>query len=85
MKEADASQTSVLNDLFLPMPKKRVKDLGLTEEEESRYVLRLSREVEACGAMDRIAIGASRSPVERNIPLLTNHRMFRTLCLTKEA
>ncbi len=57
MKEADASQTSVLNDIFLPMPKKRVKDLGMTEEEEARYVTRLSKEVESSGAMDKIAIG----------------------------
>ncbi|KAJ3484589.1 hypothetical protein NLI96_g5531 [Meripilus lineatus] len=57
MKEADASQTSVLNDLFLPMPKKRVKDLGITEDEETRYVSRLCREIEACGSTDKIAIG----------------------------
>ncbi|CAL1705258.1 unnamed protein product [Somion occarium] len=57
MKEAEASQTSVLNDLFTPMSKKRSKDLGLTEEQESRYVTRLSREIEASGAMDKVAIG----------------------------
>ena len=57
MKEADASQTSVLNDLFLPMSKKRVKDLGITEGEETRYVSRLCREIEACGSTDKVAIG----------------------------
>ncbi|KAI0072280.1 hypothetical protein K474DRAFT_1668042 [Panus rudis PR-1116 ss-1] len=57
MKEADTSQTAVLNDLFTPMSKKRLKELGLTEEQESRYVSRLCREVETSGAMDKIAIG----------------------------
>ncbi|THG93472.1 hypothetical protein EW026_g7776 [Hermanssonia centrifuga] len=57
MKEADVSQTSVLNDLFCPMSRKRAKDLGIGEEEESRYVGRLSREIESSGAMDKIAIG----------------------------
>ena len=57
MKEADASQTTILNDLFTPLSKKRLKELGLTEEQESRYVNRLSRTVESSGALDRIAIG----------------------------
>jgi chromosome transmission fidelity protein 18 len=57
MKEADVSQTVVLNDLFSPMSRKRAKDLGIGEEEESKYVARLSREIEASGAMDKIAIG----------------------------
>lgn len=57
MKEGDASQTSILNDLFAPLPKKRLKELGLTEEQESRYVARLSRTIESSGAMDKIAIG----------------------------
>lgn len=57
MKEAEHSQTAVLNDLFLPMSRKRAKDLGIGEEEESRYVGRLSREIEGSGAMDKVAIG----------------------------
>ncbi|KZT27298.1 P-loop containing nucleoside triphosphate hydrolase protein [Neolentinus lepideus HHB14362 ss-1] len=57
MKEADASLTSVLNDLFSPMSKKRVKEAGLTEEEETRYVDRLSREIEGSGATDKVAMG----------------------------
>lgn len=57
MKEAETSQTVVLNNLFLPMSKKKVQELGLTEEEETKYVTRLSREVEGSGAMDKIAIG----------------------------
>ncbi|KAI0086408.1 P-loop containing nucleoside triphosphate hydrolase protein [Irpex rosettiformis] len=57
MKEAEVSQTAVLNDLFSPMSRKRAKDLGVGEEEETRYVGRLSREIEASGSMDKIAIG----------------------------
>ena len=57
MKEADASQTSVLNDLFCPLQRKRVKDLGMTEEEESRYVGRLARTIESTGASDKVALG----------------------------
>jgi chromosome transmission fidelity protein 18 len=51
----------VLNDLFNPVARKRAKDLGLSEEEERRYVHRLGREVEATGSMDKVAIGLSRS------------------------
>ena len=57
MKEADTSLMTALNDLFAPLSRKRVKDLGLTEEDEARYVGRLSREVEGTGAMDRVAQG----------------------------
>ncbi|TFK54597.1 P-loop containing nucleoside triphosphate hydrolase protein [Heliocybe sulcata] len=57
MKEADTSMTSVLNDLFSPMSKKRVKEAGLTEEEETRYVDRLSREVDGSGSTDKVAMG----------------------------
>ncbi|KZT09714.1 uncharacterized protein LAESUDRAFT_722683 [Laetiporus sulphureus 93-53] len=57
MKETEASHTSVLNDLFAPMSKKRVNDLGISEAEETRYVSRLCRAVESSGALDKIAQG----------------------------
>jgi chromosome transmission fidelity protein 18 len=57
MKEVETSQLTVLNNLFTPMSKKRVKELGIGEEEESKYVARLSREVEGTGAVDKIALG----------------------------
>jgi chromosome transmission fidelity protein 18 len=57
MKEADASQISVLNDLFCPLQRKRAKDLGMTEGEESRYVGRLARSIESTGASDKVAVG----------------------------
>ncbi|OBZ65799.1 Chromosome transmission fidelity protein 18 [Grifola frondosa] len=57
MKEAESSQTIVLNDLFSPLARKRARDLGMGEEDEIRYVARLSREVDGSGAMDKIALG----------------------------
>ena len=57
MKEADVTQSAVLNDLFLPLSHKRAKELGYGEEDEVRYVGRLSREVEASGQYDRVAVG----------------------------
>ncbi|KAG5645600.1 hypothetical protein DXG03_005738 [Asterophora parasitica] len=57
MKEADTSLSTVLNDLFNPLTKKRVKELALTEEEEGRYVARLSREIDGSGRESSIALG----------------------------
>lgn len=57
MKEAETSQTAVLNDLFAPLPHRRAKELGLGEEDLARYVGRLSHAVEASGAPDKIAVG----------------------------
>jgi chromosome transmission fidelity protein 18 len=57
MKEADSSTNSVLNNLFAPMTRKRVKELGMGEEEESRYVGRLSREVESVNNAGTVATG----------------------------
>ena len=57
MKEAEASQISVLNDLFHPLQRKRAKDLGMTDEEESRYVHRLARSIESTGTPDKVAVG----------------------------
>ncbi|KAJ6624531.1 hypothetical protein B0H10DRAFT_1943134 [Mycena sp. CBHHK59/15] len=57
MKEAETSLVSVLNSLFTPLTRKRVKELALTEAEEARYVGRLSREVDGCGRESSIAVG----------------------------
>ncbi|KAF9469336.1 P-loop containing nucleoside triphosphate hydrolase protein [Collybia nuda] len=57
MKEAETSLITVLNDLFSPMTKKRVKELALSEEEESKYVARLSREIDSSGRESSIALG----------------------------
>lgn len=60
MKEADVSLYAILNDLFSPLSKKRVQELDLTEEEETRYVSRLSREIESSGRDSSVAIGKYR-------------------------
>ncbi|CAA7271466.1 unnamed protein product [Cyclocybe aegerita] len=57
MKEADTNYISVLNNLFTPLSKKRVKELALTDEDEARFVSRLSGEVEASGRESNIASG----------------------------
>ncbi|KAJ7047115.1 P-loop containing nucleoside triphosphate hydrolase protein [Mycena alexandri] len=57
MKEADTSLISVLNSLFTPLTRKRVKELALTEAEELKYVGRLSREIDGCGRENSIAVG----------------------------
>lgn len=57
MKEAETSLNTVLNNLFNPMSRKRVKELAMGEEEEGRYVARLSREVDASGRESSIALG----------------------------
>ena len=57
MKETDSTVQSVLNHLFSPLQKKRVREMGLTEEEEARYVGRLSHEVGGAGRDAAIASG----------------------------
>lgn len=59
MKEEDSSVQTVLNNLFTPLSKKRVKELGLTDDEEARYVARLSREIDNSGRESTIASGMS--------------------------
>lgn len=63
------------------MARKRVKDLGMGEEEESRYVSRLSREIEANGALDKIAVGERTDAEIWLIRFLTfvTCRLLRTL------
>ncbi|KAL4266142.1 AAA+ ATPase domain-containing protein [Pleurotus pulmonarius] len=56
-READNTISSVLNSLFSPMTRKRVKELGLTEDQEGRYISRLSQEIDAVGKESSIATG----------------------------
>ncbi|KAG9052747.1 hypothetical protein FS842_009297 [Serendipita sp. 407] len=56
MKESEGSLMSVVTDIFTPLSKSRVKDMGLTSEEEAKYVKRLSRAAESTGSVDRIAL-----------------------------
>lgn len=57
MKQADTSVLSVLNNLFNPLSKRRVKELAMSEDDEGRYSVRLSQEVEASGRQNAIATG----------------------------
>lgn len=58
MKESDSSFLEVLTDIFTPLSKSRVKDLGLTSEEENRYLSRINRGIETTGPLDKVALGA---------------------------
>ncbi|KAG8948253.1 hypothetical protein FRC04_009891 [Tulasnella sp. 424] len=57
MKESETTTQAVWNDIFLPLPKKRIKDMGMTDEECNKYVNRLARMVEASGTMDKVMTG----------------------------
>lgn len=62
MKEADSNFNVVLNNLFAPMSKQRLKELGISEDQDMKYVDRISRDVDASGALDRVALGIPPSP-----------------------
>lgn len=57
MKEADVTTTTVLNEIFIPLSRKRIRDLAMGEMEEARYVNRLSRAVETLNNFPNIANG----------------------------
>lgn len=57
VKESETSAQSVWGDLFTPLSKKRCKSLGITADEEVRWVSRLARGIESSGNVDKIALG----------------------------
>ncbi|EJU05169.1 P-loop containing nucleoside triphosphate hydrolase protein [Dacryopinax primogenitus] len=57
MKDSEMSTQQVWDDIFLPLSKKRIRQLGLTDAEESKYVARLNFEVEATDEVDRVMQG----------------------------
>jgi chromosome transmission fidelity protein 18 len=61
MKEADSSLLAVLSSIFTPLAQRRIKELGLKTNEESLYVSRLSREIEALGKESTVATGDTYS------------------------
>jgi len=79
MKEADSSVSNALNNIFNPLSKKVVKDLGLGEEEESRYIARLVREIDAVGRESTLASGKSAWRITERHSLTILHRLLRTL------
>ena len=76
MKDEDGSVTSVMSNLFSPLSKKRVKEMGLCEMEENRYVGRLSADVDACGSTDRVAVGAITQSLHLGNKVLSLARLF---------
>ncbi len=54
----------VLNDVFTPLAKSRVKDMGLTSEDEQKYVHRLNRSIESTGTVDKVALGNDLSMID---------------------
>lgn len=59
MKESESSIQTVLDSIFNPLSKKRIKELGLTEQDEGKYVARLYQEIDGCGRESAIATGLS--------------------------
>lgn len=57
VKETETSAQCVWSDLFIPMNKKRAKNLGMGVDEEARWVARLAHSVESSGNVDKIALG----------------------------
>lgn len=84
MKEADTSVITVLNDLFAPMTKKRVKELGIGGEEETKYVGRLSQEVEGCDQSSKVALGEPHCSFVAWIWMLSGFERVRLLCSIRE-
>lgn len=61
MKEGDVTATAVLNELFAPLSRKRIRELAMGELEEARYVNRLSRAIEALNNFSVVANGVFSS------------------------
>lgn len=57
MKESEQSFLGVLTDIFSPLSKSRVKDLGMSSEEEGKYANRMARAIDSTGALDKVALG----------------------------
>lgn len=57
MKEADVTATAVLNEIFAPLSRKRIRELAMGDMEEARYVNRLSRAIETLNNFPNIANG----------------------------
>jgi hypothetical protein len=78
MKEGDTTATSVINEIFAPLSRKRVKELGMGEEEEARYVNRLSHTIEGLNNPASIANGQCNIYDIRSI-YLPKDRLFCAL------
>ena len=72
MKEGDTTVSSVTNQIFAPLSRKRVKELGMGEEEELRYVNRLNHAIE--GLNNPASIANSQCNMRDFILLLLTQR-----------
>ena len=72
MKEGDTTVSSVTNQIFAPLSRKRVKELGMGEEEELRYVNRLNHAIE--GLNNPASIANSQYNMRDFILLLLTQR-----------
>lgn len=62
MKESESTLMGVVNDLFAPLSRKRLGELGLSEEMGmTRYVGRLAGTVGGSGREGGVALGLSLS------------------------
>ncbi|KAN0077179.1 P-loop containing nucleoside triphosphate hydrolase protein [Tylopilus felleus] len=57
MKEGEVTATAVLNEMFAHLSRKRIRELAISGMEETRYVNRLSRAIEALNNYPNIANG----------------------------
>lgn len=57
MKEADVTATAVLNEIFITLSRKRIRELAMGDIEEARYVNHLSRAIEALNNLPALANG----------------------------
>jgi chromosome transmission fidelity protein 18 len=78
MKENESSLNSTLNSIFNPLSKRKAKELGLSEEQESRYISRLVQEIDTTGKENAIAVG-TLSKVYLALCILALVRLFRSL------
>ena len=76
VKEAETSVQSVWSDLFTPLNKKRAKTLGLSPDEEARWVSRLVHSVESSGNVDKVALGETFIPFIKRQRLTVFRRGF---------
>ncbi|GJJ12562.1 hypothetical protein Clacol_006805 [Clathrus columnatus] len=75
MKTAETSLSIILNDLFAPLSRRRVLEMGLSEAQELRFVSRLSQDIDVSGTLNKVAIGCFEHflTVNTHEPTLERH------------
>lgn len=85
MKEADVTATAVLNEIFAPLSRKRIRELAIGEMEEAQYVNRLSRAIEALNNLPNIANGTFSSRQTSRYSIFLGCFVHYTSCHRHEA